>query len=100
MFATYELNDYNKSILTNLESIFEKSDNYQEFVIYYTGEYGENGEGLTFHCAKKYAFDENTIEDLFTATDEQLVCYNYYTIKVPMNSDGQVVAKITSGQLK
>ena len=98
VFATYDVND-SEELLLALTSAF---DDYEEFVIYYTGEYGENGEGLTFNCVKKANFYEDEIEDLFKAEtgSEQLVCYNHYTIKVPMTNDGQVAAMINSAHTK
>ena len=100
VFATYDLtDDDNQETITELEYIFGSDDIvYQDFVIYYTGEYGN----LTFNCVKKDAFVEKNIENLFKAEEgsAQLACYNHYTIKVPMTSDGQVAAKITSAKIK
>ncbi len=61
---------------------------YTEYVIYYTGEYDETkadeNHGLTFHCVEKEDYDEDEIDELFTAEGEQYVCYNATTIKVPV----------------
>ena len=100
VFATYDLNDdENEETLAELEYIFNTDDIfYEEFVIYYTGEYGK----LTFNCVNKDAFNEKMIDNLFKAEEgsEQLACYNHYTIKVPMTSDGQIAARITSANIK
>ena len=99
VFATYDLtDDDNQETLSELEYIFTSTDIvYQDYVIYYTGEYGN----LTFHCVKGDAFNEDTIVGLFKAREgsSELVCYNPYTIKVPMTSDGQVAAKITTAKI-
>ena len=99
VFATYDVEGDNEETLTELEYIFDSSDiEYEQFVIYYTGEYGN----LTFHCVKGGSIDEDKIDGLFKAREgsAELVCYNPYTINVPMTSDGQVAAKITSARIK
>lgn len=98
VFGQYDVDDNdNEETVLALTSAFE-TDNYQEFVIYYTGDY----DNLTFNCVKKAHFDESNIENLFKAEEgsAQYVCYNHYTIKVPMTDDGQVAALITSAKIK
>lgn len=92
VFAQFELSGDNLETLTALENIFKNATYYQEYVIYYTGEYGN----LTFNCVKKDDFKEDKIQDLFVAEEgtAQLVKYNHYTIQVPMTEDGQVAAYI------
>ena len=102
VFAQYDVEDSeNKETMDDLNKIFEDS-NYQSYVIYYTGEYGNNGEKLTFHCIKADKFDEEAIENLFVAEENsgQFVCYNHYEIQVPMTSDGAIAAQITSASVK
>ena len=102
VFAQYDVDDSdNFETLEALNKIFSES-HYETYVIYYTGEYGENGEKLTFHCVKDNDFVEEDIDDLFKAEEgsRQYVCYNYYKIQVPMNSDGEIAAKIVSAKVK
>lgn len=98
VFGQYNVNDEdNKETITDIKALFSNTARYEEFVIYYTGEY----DNLTFHCVKAEDFDEEEIVDLFEAEENsaQLVCYNHYTIKVPMTSDGRVAAKIVKAQM-
>ncbi len=97
VFAQYDYDDDNKETIDELKNIFSNASRYQEFVIYYTGEY----DNLTFHCAKADEFFPDEITDLFVAEENsaQLVCYNYYTIKVPMTSDGRVAARIVRAKM-
>ena len=98
VFGMYDPDDSdNEETLLALTSSFD-ADSYEEFVIYYTGEYGN----LTFNCVKKSNFVESEIDNLFKAEEgsAQLVCYNHYTIKVPMTDQGEVAAKIVSAKIK
>jgi hypothetical protein len=74
---------------------FEDS-NYEEYVLYYTGEYdaskSNENNGLTAHVVDSESFDE---KDYFEAKGNQLVCYNKQTIKVP-TFDGEISAKVVS----
>ena len=89
--------DDNKETMTALKDIFSNTSRYQEYVIYYTGEY----DNLTFHCVKAEDFKEDEIVDLFKAEENstQFVCYNHYKIKVPMTTDGRVAARISSANI-
>ena len=98
VFAKYDITDSsNVKAINALEKAFSSSSNYEEFVIYYTGTYGN----LQFHCVKKADFKESEIEDLFKAKEnsEQLVCYNHYTILVPMTEDGEIAARIVKAEI-
>ena len=98
VFGQYDVNDEeNKETMKALAALFENTSRYQEFVIYYTGEY----DNLTFHCVKAENFNKDEIVDLFETEEDsaQLVCYNYYTIKVPMTSDGRVAARIVKARI-
>ena len=102
IFAKYDPEaSGNKKMLEALNKLFTSDVYYQTYTIYYTGEYGENGEGLTFHCVKSEDFNEND-ESIFKAEENssQYVCYNSYEIQVPMTSDGQVAASILSAKVK
>ena len=75
--------------------MFSVSTQYKEYVIYYTGEY----DNLIFNCVEKADFDEE-MEDLFKAEGSQLVCYNHYTIQVPViDESGAIGAKVVSAKV-
>ena len=98
VFAQYDVDDDdNKETMTALKDIFSNTSRYQEYVIYYTGEY----DNLTFHCVKAEDFKEDEIVDLFKAEENstQFVCYNHYKIKVPMTTDGRIAARISSANI-
>ncbi len=96
IFAQYDVNNSgNSDALSALTNAFSAEENYEEYVIYYTGEY----ENLTFNCVAKDDFDEESLgDDLFKADGAQLTCYDHYTIRVPMN-EGNVAAKIVSARI-
>ncbi len=102
IFAQYDAEKTeNKNMLEALNKLFASETYYESYTIYYTGDYGTNGDGLTFHCVKTDDFNEND-ESIFEAEENssQYVCYNAYEILVPMNSDGQVAATIASAKVK
>lgn len=87
VFAVYDKNDSdNSAAISALSSVFDSSDNYVEYVIYFTGEYDENkpdeNYGLTYHCVTKDAFDDVDEDTVFEAKSEQLVCFNKQTVKI------------------
>ncbi len=100
----------NYKTMAALKEAFGSSDNYTEYVVYYTGVYdaskADKDYGLKFNSMTKEAYDELTDdqkEDLgvFEAEGEQLVCYNKTTVRVPNNTeDGKVGVKIISAKLK
>lgn len=98
VFAQYDVDDDdNKETMTALKDIFSNTSRYQEYVIYYTGEY----DNLTFHCVKAEDFKEDEIVDLFKTEEDstQLVCYNHYKIKVPTTTDGRIAARVSSANI-
>ena len=95
IFAQYDTSDDdNKDAIAAITEALSDSDYYVEYEIYYTGEY----DNLTFHCVEKEDFVEDDIEDLFKAEGAELMCYNHYTVRVPMNG-GNVAAKIVSAKI-
>lgn len=83
--------DENKKTWNNIKTSCSDADYYDEYVIYYTGEYSEETEavdnGLTFHCVTKADYDsmtEEQKEEVFKAEGAQAVGYNSCTIRVPM----------------
>ena len=89
VFAKYDYADdtENNDALNNLISIFGNAENYENYVVYYTGTYSEAGKnnGLEFHCVTRAEYETaGEIEGLFEAEGQQLVCYNPHVIKVPV----------------
>lgn len=78
VFACYDVDDTaNSETVEALTSVFSNNDNYKEYAVYYTGEYGN----LEFHCILEDDFDD--VEDTaFVAEGDQLVCYNKQTVKI------------------
>lgn len=106
VFAQYDASaENNADTLAALTKAFESAGNYEEYVIYYTGEYNEatpdanDGHGLTMHLELQSEFDEDSIGDLFEAEGVQLVCYNQRVVKVPVNNSGIASAKIVSAKI-
>ncbi|MBE5736958.1 MAG: hypothetical protein E7348_00955 [Clostridiales bacterium] len=96
IFAQYDLaDDANNQTITALTNIFASADNYETYVVYYTGEYGN----LTYHCVKSVDFDESEIEDLFEAEDDQYVSFNKTEIQVPVTPNGELAAKIVKAEM-
>ncbi len=100
VFAMLDLED--EETANGLDLIINAfdEDGYEEYVLYYTGEYDESkpyqNHGLTAHCEKSELFDET---DYFKAEGNQLVCYNKQTIKVP-TYEGEISAKVVSISIK
>ena len=102
IFAKYDkTNETNNTAINALKAVFSNSENYTEYVIFYTGDYEA---GLTFNAVKKTDWNENydaeakTYNDtaVFVAEGNQLVYYNYKTVKIPNVSDGKCYAQIKS----
>lgn len=107
VFGQYDAEDTeNKAVLDALTTAFT-SGNYDEYVVYYTGEYDANkaneNYGLTAHIVEKSDFDSTAIEGLFksenVADKAGLICYDYYTVQLPVNANGGVAAKIVSAKI-
>jgi hypothetical protein len=107
VFGQYDAEDEdNKAVLDALSKAFG-SGNYDEYVVYYTGEYdatkANENYGLTAHIVEKANFDASAIEGLYKSENVKdkagLVCYDYYTVQVPVTASGTVAAKITSAKI-
>lgn len=86
-----------------ITNAFSKTDRYNEYVVYYTGEYDiekvNENHGLEFHCVEKETFDED-MEGLFKAEGSQYACYNYYIIQVPViGASDAIGAKVVSAKV-
>ena len=99
IFAQFDLSGDNAEAMELIQAALE--ENTTEYEVYYTGEYDatkpNENFGLEGHIVEADDFDEDEIENLFEAKDNQQVLYNHYTIKVPtVASTGAISAKITS----
>ena len=101
VFAMLDLED--EETANGLDLIIKsfENSNYEEYVLYYTGEYdatkSNENHGLTANIVS--AENEDSIGDYFTAEGNQLVCYNKQTVKVPV-IEGEIAAKVVSISVK
>lgn len=106
VFAQIDLeNEDNVTALDLITSAYSDNDNAVEYEIYYTGTYDaekkDENFGLKFNCVNELLFDEEEIDDLFTAEGAQYQSYNHYTVKVAKVPEvGSVAAKIVSAKMK
>ena len=107
IFAKYDkTNTANATAISALTSVFASSENYEEYVIYYTGEYdadkADESFNLEFHAVLKSEFDgEDFNKDaVFEAEDDQFVYYNARTVYIPKTVDGKIGAKVNSVKIK
>lgn len=105
VFGKFNLDSASTSkAFSAIETAFSDSGYYEEYVIYYTGEYDETKPnenfGLTFNCVPKADFNED-MEGLFVAEGAQHVCYNHYTVQIPLTGEnGTIAAKVVSAKVK
>ncbi len=101
VFATYDTSDSaNNEAITALTTLFSSSESYEYYRVYYTGTYDEaktdENYGLTFHCVKESAYNEDSITDLFEASDDadksQLVRYNSTRVKLPVELSAKIIS--------
>lgn len=92
VFAQINLDDENNSETWNdIKNLFDDADNYESYVVYYTGEYvssktAEENYGLEFHCISSDSFEElgdDEKDSIFKAQGGQYVEYNQKTVKIP-----------------
>jgi cyclophilin family peptidyl-prolyl cis-trans isomerase len=82
--------DKAETVYDVFEALFDDSERYLEYMVYYTGEYDETkadeNYGLTFNIELADEYDEDKIENLFKTDDQeqQLKCYDAYKIQVPV----------------
>ena len=87
VFAVYDKNaTANSEAIDALSKVFDSSDNYEEYVIFYTGSYdvtkADENYGLSFHCVPKANFNDLDEDTVFEAKNEQLVCFNKQTVRI------------------
>ena len=101
--------DTAETVYDVFKAIFDESERYVEYQVYYTGTYDETkadeNYGLTFNIALADNFKDvkDDIEDLFETDDEkqQLKIYDPYIIKVPVvTRDGAHSLKVASVTVK
>ena len=110
IFAQIDLDDSATNTAFNaIDAILSDSKYYDNYVIYYTGEYDENDKdgnhGLEFHCVAKSSWTDGynvakkqfNGQDVFFAEGQQLKSYNFRNVKLPkLNDFGQSYAYIKS----
>lgn len=85
IFAVIDLDDSaNSSAFSALTAVFDSSDNYESYVVYYTGEYNAEADncGLTFNCVTKSEFEDVDEDTVFEAKGSQSVEYNKRTVSL------------------
>ncbi|MBP5466867.1 MAG: peptidylprolyl isomerase [Clostridia bacterium] len=116
VFAQYDTEDAaNSKAISAITAIFSNSDYYTEYVIYYTGEYEETkpdeNYGLTFNAVLKENFNDSENgynsedktyngETVFEAEGNQLVSYNYRTVRIPKVEGGLLTAQVKTATVK
>ena len=95
VFAVYDKNaTANAEAIDALGKVFDSSDNYVEYVIYYTGSYdaakANENYGLTFHCVTKTEFNDIDEDTVFEAKNEQLANFNKQTVRI--STDTKIVS--------
>lgn len=107
MFAKYDTEaETSKTVMSALDAIFSNSEYFDDYVIYYTGEYDASkpneNHGLTFNCVLSSEWDENEVENLFEPEGLQYASYARHIIRVPKTiaRSGESTAKISSIKIK
>jgi cyclophilin family peptidyl-prolyl cis-trans isomerase len=90
--------------ITEIRNVFSEATRYEDYVVYYTGEYDETKAnedfGLTGHIVLDEDFNADLVDGLFTAEDTQYVGYNARKIRIPVTGDnGVVTAKIVKAEI-
>ncbi len=105
VFGMFDMQDESTSkAFSAINTALSDDGNYEDYVVYYTGEYDETKPdenfGLEFHCVPESEFDED-MDGLFVAEGTQYVCYNHYTIQIPVTSTNSgFAAKVISAKVK
>lgn len=109
VFGKFDVEEENnKRVIDALYALFDgDNDNFDEFKVYYTGEYDfekpNENYGLKFNYMKnsEFANKKDGIENLFEKTEGiYLDDYNPHKIYVPKVVDGKVGAQIVSAKIK
>ena len=102
IFAQIDLEDSKtEKAFKAIKAAFDAEDASAIYTVYYIGEYDATKEnhGLEFNYMDAEQFDEDDIEGLFKAEDNQLVCYNYHNVSIPVDANGQPAVKIVSAKI-
>ena len=101
IFAQFDVEDEDNAYALDLILNAFDSEDYAEYVVYYTGEYDANKAdedyGLEKHIVLASDFEDS--DAVFEAEGEQLVSYNKQTIKVPTNENAFAL-KIVKAEVK
>lgn len=98
VFAQIDLNNsVNADALALIEDAFSTTADYDDYTIYYTGEYDD----LTFNYVEADSFNKDSIDGLFVAEDNEYVCFNHYTVRIPkIQSTDTAGVKVVSAIVK
>lgn len=110
VFGKMDLEDTDtKDAVALIKAVFGNSDYTTSYTMYYTGEYGEQGEKLVYNCILTSEYNEKLEDDafkdsIFKAEGDQFVSFNSQEITVPLATVGgvenTVTAKIVSVKVK
>lgn len=110
VFATIDLNAGTNQFALGAIASALSGDNYESYVIYFTGEYDETkldeNYGLTFHALKKADFDKLTDDEkdeIFVANKDgenknELLEFNQKTVRIAKDVEGVNGAMIKSAK--
>lgn len=110
VFATIDLNAGTNQFALGAIASALSGDNYESYVIYFTGEYDETkpdeNYGLTFHALKKADFDKLTDDEkdeIFVANKDgenknELLEFNQKTVRIAKDIEGVNGAMIKSAK--
>lgn len=106
VFGQYDMDEDSESyeVYTQIKGLLNNSEYYENYVIYYTGEYNADNSvlnnGLTFNCVLESEFDDVDADSIFEAEGEQYACYNKMTIRVPLVNKGNKTDKSLAVSIK
>lgn len=106
VFGQFDMGTESESYETynQIKNLLNNTEYYENYVIYYTGEYNEDdsvlNNGLTFNCVAESEFEDVDEEDVFTPEGNQYACYNKLTIRVPLVNKGNKTEKSLAVSIK
>ncbi len=105
VFGQFDLeNEDNSETWADIKNLLATETYYEEYTIYYTGEYNAEGSvtnnGLTFNCDTSVNYESVDEKTVFTPEGEQLAGYASHKIKVPMINKGNKKNKTVSAVVK
>ena len=106
VFGQYNMDTESESYKTYnaIKNLLNNSEYYENYVIYYTGEYVEDdsvlNNGLTFNCVPESEFSSVDEESVFVPEGSQYACYSKLTIRVPLVNKGNKTEKALALSIK